>query len=419
MYARLKEQSAGCGSDLVSFLQLLVRTQSFSFGEEAAAGVVQDLLEDLNYDLVFRDEVGNVIGLLAGTDEGPAVLLNAPLDTRRPGGADAAAGDLFTARVEHGRLQGLGSAACKGGLAAQIFAAHVLDRSLLPLSGTVVVAATVAQHEGNGAGLRHLMTETLPKLGITAGLAILGEPTGLAVCGGCDGRADVDVTISGKEETNVRKAAAAVYDALSSTIEGDPLARLAGRAPADGAGEREELFRFRCRVRMGEEAADRVGLVKQLAQAAAESFGGVTIDTRVHAERRRFYTGRPVEFLCWSNPWSTDTSIPLVERALGALSAAGWPDASARPVRSDDIRSRSAGSLLADGFHVPTLCFGPGDEDQAHSTEESVEIAKLVDAVFATAVLVHGAIGASVSALRPAGRAPSGRDAAPNMRSGG
>jgi acetylornithine deacetylase/succinyl-diaminopimelate desuccinylase-like protein len=328
-------------------------------------------------------------------------------------------------RIEKGRLKGLGAAACKGGLAAQIFAAHLLDRSLLPLCGTIVVAATVAQEEGNGAGVHHLMRETLPKLGINPGLAILGEPTALAACNGHDGRVDVDVKISGPEPTVTQRAVAAVSDALTSTTrrgtstDGGTFARFSGHTAEDHAGSREELLHFRCRVGSGEEAADCVGLVKRLARAAAESFGDVTVDARVHGDRRRFYTGRPAEFLCWSNPWSTDPSLPLVRRALDALAACGWPDATVRTWRPDDLRMGSAGSHLADSYGVPTLCFGPGDEDRTGTAEESVEIEKLVDAVFGTAVLIHGAIGTPVPQVQLADGTSSVRSGGPKVRSGG
>jgi len=412
MYRELREQAEGCREDLTAFTQLLVRTPSFSFKEETAAGIVQDLLEELHYDLVFRDGVGNVIGFLTGSEEGPTILLNSHMDTRRPEEERIDTEGPFSGRIDRGRMRGLGVAGCKGGLAAQVFAGHILDKCFLPLYGTIVVAATVAQEEGNGAGIRHLLEETLPKLGVTPELAILGEPTTLRVCNGHDGWADADVRIACRDAAVVRRATGLIEDALTGAS-GHPSwkykkSSLDVSEPAyrEYDGSHEAVLHVRCRVKSGEAVANCVGIVKRLALAASRPAGDVQVEVQVHTERQRFYTGKTVEVLCWNNPWSSDPSAPLFHRALDALAAAGWRDAAARPFGLNNLRLGTAGSLLAESYHIPTLCFGPGDENRAYTPEESVDVEKLVDAVFGTAVLIHGAIGTPHSLVWPTHRAP-------------
>jgi len=424
MYPELKERATSCREDLAAFVQVLVRTQSLSFKEEAVAGIVQDLLEDLAYDLVFRDEVGNVIGFVAGSEEGPTVLLNSHMDTRRPDYESFGTEGPFSGRFEQGLVRGLGAAACKGGLAAQVFAGHILDKSLLPLCGTIVFAATVGQEEGNGAGVRHLMEQTLPKLGVSPDLAILGEPTALVPCNGHDGWADVDVEIAGRDTGTARRAAAAIRDAVSGAASSESRTSgvLSARTSDPAHGENPESqgtsLRVRCRVGSDEEVADSVGLVKRLAFSAVESIGDVSVEVRVHGERRRFYTGKTAEVLCWSTPWLTDPSGPLVSRALEALSASGWRDPVVRTGGFDGLGMGTAGSLLTGRYHVPTLCFGPGDEGRARGEEESVALESLVDAVFGTAVLTHGAIGTPLPRRMPTDRAPRAPGKVSPTRSG-
>lgn len=411
MYRELREQSELCREDLSFLTQRLVGTPSPSFREEAIAGIVQDLLEELHYDLVFRDEVGNVIGFLMGSEDGPTVLLNSHMDTPRTGNDRADAPESRTGRPEKGCISGYG-AACKGGLAAQVFAGHVLDRSLLPLYGTIVFAATVAQEEGSGAGLRRLLDETLPKVGVTPDLAILGEPTALHVSNGHDGWADVDVRVVSSDADGARRAIGSIRDALirASTLAAAAVERssiqLFEPTFETSEGSTVGVLQLRCRVKSGEAVTNCVGAVKRLAQTALEPSGGRSIEVHVHSERRRFYSGRAVEVLCWSNPWTSDPAGPLLGRALGALAAAGWPAPAVRPRGVEDLRAGTAGSLLADSHHVPTICFGPGDAGRVYAPGEFVEVEKLVDAVFGTAVLVHGAIGAPVSLVWPTRRTP-------------
>jgi acetylornithine deacetylase/succinyl-diaminopimelate desuccinylase-like protein len=401
-----------CREDLVAFTRTLANTPSPSFREEAVAGLVQDLLEELRYDLVFRDEVGNVIGFLTGSEEGPTVLLSTPMDTTRPDPVLRKSADPQLARSGPEHATGHGSIGCKAGLAAQIYAGKALDKSLVSLYGTIVFAATVAQEEGNGAGVRHLLEETLPKIGVTPDLAILGEPTALHVCNGHDGWADVDIHVVSPNAGTAERTIRSIRDTLASASARASWARktssidVSEPAMSGGSDSIQATLRVRCRVRSGEAVTNCVGAVKRMVLSVVETLGEASVDVHVHTERRRFYSGRAVEVLCWNNPWMTDMANPLSRRALEALAAAGWPDPTARSLGLENLEVSTAGSLLADGYHIPTLCFGPGDTGRADVPDGFVAAENLVDAVFGTAVLVYGAIGAPISLVWPTRRAP-------------
>jgi hypothetical protein len=103
----------------------------------------------------------------------------------------------------------------------------------------------------------------------------------------------------------------------------------------------------------------------------------------------------------------------LARRALDALGAAGWGDVTAQRWDLKGLDLVTAGSLLGDSYRIPTLCFGPGDENSSHTPQESVYIENLVGAAFGTAVLVHGAIGAPFSLVWPTDRITRGPAGAP------
>ena len=98
----------------------------------------------LDFDSVTTDGFGNVVGVSRG-GRWPQSVLASHLDTVAPGDEASWPGSPWSGRIEHGKLHGLGAADCKGGLAAQVFAAGLLKRSLLPLRGKGIVAATVAK----------------------------------------------------------------------------------------------------------------------------------------------------------------------------------------------------------------------------------------------------------------------------------
>lgn len=410
MYSRLREQVEICREDLLIFVERLVRTPSPSFHEGSAAKIVEEVFGDLGYDLVFEDEAGNVVGLLVGGEEGPTVLLNTHLDARRWEIDANGSADCPAARIEGGRIWGAGAADCKGGLASQIFAGYILDKTLPPLHGTLVVAATVAQ-EGNGAGLRRLIERTLPKLGVMPELAIIGEPTNLVVYNGHDGCADIDIRVTAPESDALLKAVEEIVQKLlgaQGTASGcsslqlmDPVYDLDGSAPLG-------VLRVRCCVGPGEAVTDCVGAVKRTVLGCCDSSAGATLDIHVHSERRRFYTGEATEVLYWSRPWSSDASNPLIARAVDALAAAGWSQAAPSAWAAKRLRPFTAGGLLDAGYRIPTLCFGPGDESCAGTLQESVDLEAVVQAAFATAVMVHGTIGTPFSLSRPGPAVGSG-----------
>ena len=173
MYSILRGKNEGIEDAVLHFARELVRTPSPSLAEAHVAKLVEKEMREIGYDRVIRDDYGNVVGIIHGGEGQPTLLLNSHMDTVSRT-ADASAGNGVWS---DGRLYGVGASDCKGGLAAQVFCGLLLKRSLLPLRGNLVVAATVAEENGLSVGVRALLDETLPSLGMSPDYAVLGEPT--------------------------------------------------------------------------------------------------------------------------------------------------------------------------------------------------------------------------------------------------
>ena len=141
-------------------------------GEAALAHFVAGFLENRGLDVELRDALPgrpNVLARIAGTGDGPSILLCCHLDTVSVEGM----AEPFSGAIEDGRLLGRGAEDVKGGLAAMLAAAVVLSQS--PPKGDVIVAG-VADEEAYSAG-----TEALLDWGIRADMAIVFEPSELDV----------------------------------------------------------------------------------------------------------------------------------------------------------------------------------------------------------------------------------------------
>jgi len=121
---------------------------------------------------------------------GPTVVLTGHLDTVGVEGMP----DPFAGRVEGDRLLGRGASDMKGGVAGLVVAAEEL--AARRAAGRVVLAL-VADEEDRGLGTESVL-EALPGLGVVPDVAIVGEPTWLALAETLRGYALVEVTLTGR-----------------------------------------------------------------------------------------------------------------------------------------------------------------------------------------------------------------------------
>jgi len=397
MYDLLKSKLEGLQSELISFTQGLLRTRSTSRQETEAAVVVEKQMNELEFDSVTTDNFGNVVGIFYGVEDGPTLLLSSHMDTVEPCEEGPWPGSPFAGVIEGGKLHGLGAADCKGGLAAQIFAAGLLKRSLLPLRGHLVVAATVAEENGLSIGTRGLIEFTLKDMGLRPAYAILGEPTDLGLYYGHDGRAELDIRLRSANPFHVVDAAEML---TSNLADNDPTAAV--QAMLMGRPRFEDANGIRCATipverRLGlDEAVDGLlGRMRHEAERLVQMAGAVEVDVEVRERDETLASGIVMKVKRVTHAWSTDPFSPLLSRARQALSAAGCA-VRAGKWRLSRLGMGTAGSVLCNEFHIPTIGYGPGREEDAHSAGESVEIAKMVECAYGTAAIAHGLVGIPV-----------------------
>lgn len=392
MFTILKNKNEGLKRDVLAFAEQLVRTPSVTADEGALAGLVETKMREIGYDKVFRDDVGNVVGVMIGHEAEPTVLLNCHLDTVKATGSNPV-------RQENGLLYGTGAADCKGGLAAQVFTGALLRRSLLPLRGNLVVAATVAEENGRSTGTRTLMERTLPALGMKPTFAILGEPTGLGLYYGHDGWMEMDVTVEGSNPFHVDDAAKAIFDDFGADCGrsgAEPQSVSISRPRFETvSGVRRATIPVTKRLCYGENADKVMSQMKRDATLVYQSGGSVAVEVAVRKETKRLYNGQTTTVQHVTHAWAIDPFHPLMTRARQSLAAAGCE---VRPGKWElgRLGMGTAGSFLVQDFAVPTIGYGPGDEEQAHAAAECVETAKITECVYGTTAMVHGLIGIPV-----------------------
>jgi acetylornithine deacetylase/succinyl-diaminopimelate desuccinylase-like protein len=403
MYQLLRSRTDGLREACVAFARDLVRLPSPSFQESAVAQRTEQEMDRVGFDRVVRDDFGNVVGILHGREPEPTLLLTCHMDTVDPGEAHAWAKDPYAGHVEDGRLYGVGAGDCKGGLAGIVYAAAALKRSLLPLRGNLVVAATVAEERGGSVGVRGLLEQTLPDLELYPTHAVLAEPTGLGLYYGHDGWLEVEIVVEGRRRSSVNDAAWTIFEDVSELEKqtrrpGGP-ETLAALPPSwEGtAGLPRATIRMDRRMKATEGVDDVLGHVRHHAVLATRSMSAVAVNVAVREQEERLYTGRTTMLRRVTNAWATDPFHPLMEQARRSL-AAGGCTTRCGTWKLGRLGMGTAGGVLLDTFGVPTVGYGPGDEATVHTANEWVAVDSIREAVYGTAVLAQGLIGVPVLA---------------------
>ncbi len=393
----MKERSERHKKTAIDFTQELVRIPSHSYQEIHAAVRIEQQMRELEYDKVFRDDAGNVVGILLGRESEPTVLLISHIDTIHPQ-EDLWDGSPYSGRIDNGRLFGVGASDCKGGLAAQVFAGDLLKRSLLPLKGNLVVAATVAEANGQSVGVRHLLEQTLPEQGLKPTYAILGEPTELGLYYGHDGWVEIEVSAEGSNPFQVDDATQAIFEDFNSNYNPD---QSGGRSDGlkihhpqfeDRQGSRLATIQMSRRLSPEEEIDDIIGQIKHDVSLVTQAMGDVAVNVALRRENKQLYNGKTTTIHHIVNAWSTDPFSRLIERSRQTLAAA---DCNSQPGKwkLEHRGMGTSGGMLVKRFNVPTVGYGPGAEHLAHTPNEYVEVEKIHTAVYGTAAIVQDLIG--------------------------
>jgi len=385
--------SRGERDSLAEFLRELIQTPSPSSKESAVAERIMVEMIRLGYREVRRDRIGNIIGHI-GTGEGPISMLNGHMDTVQVSTPEAWTYPPYAAQVEDGSLYGLGSCDMKGGLAAMIYGASLLQQVKTGLQGDVVVACVVQEEPSEGLGSRVLIEEE----NVRPDWVILGEPSNLEVIRGHRGRLEMRLVTHGRSAHAASPALGknAVYAAarlaFGLEILSDQLAEdkflgdgslavtsISARACSRNAvPDRCEMIIDR-RLTLGENETKAVSEIQRI--IARE---GVDAQIEIPEYVTTSYAGYECHTREYYPAWVMAENHPLITAAVQAVRT----QLKRRPAISNWDFS-TEGAYTAGIAHIPTVGFGPGDPALAHAVDEHVSLDDVYAAAGVYAQLAH------------------------------
>lgn len=361
---------------MVEFLLRYLAVSSPSTEEGQAATVLADEMRRLGFEVVV-DDWGNVVGTLR-LGWGPTVLVDCHLDT--VGVTDPSAWTRSpSGEIADGRVYGRGAMDMKGPTAAVL---HGLASLAGGSVGTVVVSGTVAEELVEGPALVHVCEAVRPDF------VVVAESTDLRVNHGQRGRAEIEVSVFGRSSHSAHPEAGV----NAAEVMADVIVAMRGMdAPTDphlGTGIQAltdvmsnpypglSVLPDRCtatydrRLLVGETADEVLEPIRALVDEVAARYSAAG-DVRIATDDYRTYTGIPVTCPNFAPAWFTDPAAAVVAAPVAALRAAGLP----HELGVYGFCTNASGS--AGTLGIPSLGYGPGEEDQAHTVDESVALADL------------------------------------------
>ena len=215
MMDRVKELAVELKPAMLDLAQRAIRCPSLSGEEGAVSEIFLAELQKLGYDEAFRDEWGNIVGEVYGTEEGPTIMYNGHLDhvdvgdPSEWGGYEPYGGVIDVAEIynEAGTalekaevIHGRAAADTKSGIACQNYSGAILARLKkegFHFKGNYMVSAVVMEEPAEQIGMVGLYEQTLPARGLPVDGVVSCEATSLKIYCGHRGRVELNVEVSG------------------------------------------------------------------------------------------------------------------------------------------------------------------------------------------------------------------------------
>lgn len=346
---------------------------------------IQGELTDLGFDEVRFDRMGNTIGRIG---DGPKVLVyDSHIDTVGIGDPDEWEWDPFEGHIdETGRFFARGACDEKGSTPGMVYGLAIA-RDLGLLEGYTVYYFGNMEEWCDGIA-PNTFVEIDP--GVRPDFVVIGEPTKMQVYRGHKGRVELKVTAKGRSahaasnhlgDNAIYKllpVIAGIRDLEPSLGDHEFLGHgkitvsdMHVKTPSINAVPDEALIYVDRRMTFGETKEQAIEQVRAL--VPPEYAGSIKVEMLYYSDPS--YTGFVYEVDKYFPAWAFDEDHPFVHAGLETRRLIGYPEAPA-----GKWNFSTNGIYWAGKAGIPTIGFGPGEEETAHTVRDSVLLEDVVKA---------------------------------------
>jgi putative selenium metabolism hydrolase len=345
-------------------------------------------MRKLGFDEVRFDKMGNILGRIG---DGPKVIVyDSHIDTVGIGDRDEWEWDPFEGKVEDGLLYARGACDEKGSTPGMVYGL-ALARDLGLLEGYTAYYFGNMEEWCDGIAPNSFV-EVDPQ--VRPDFVVIGEPTKMRVYRGHKGRIELKITARGKSAhaashylgdnavykmmsiiTNIRE----LDRRLRLGLGGDPLLGRPSIAVTDASVRTASINAVPDQFTIYLDR--RITLQEPRAHVVAQLRGLIPdyLQEEIHVEELFYdapsYTGFVFPVEKYYPAWALEEAHPLVQAGQRAI-AELWGEA--RPLGTWDFSTN--GTYWAGKAKIPSIGFGPGDEEWAHTIDEHIRLDDVVRA---------------------------------------
>ena len=390
----IKETAQNYQEDMTRFLRELVKIPGESCGEERVIKRIAKEMNDLDFDKVEIDKMGNVLGYM-GTGK-TLIAYDAHIDTVGIGEKSNWNFDPYEGYETDTEIGGRGTSDQLGGIVSAVYGAKIMkDLNLLSDKYTVLVTGTVQEEDCDGLCWQYIVNEDK----IRPEFVVITEPTNGNIYRGQRGRMEIRVEVKGischgsapeRGENAIYKMSDILQEvrALNDNLHYDEFL-------GKGTLAVSEIFftsPSRCAVAdMCAISIDRRLTDGETYQSALQEIRELPMVKKYNAEVTMYKYNRPswtgltyptdCYFPTWVIPREHAATEAMVESYRGMF---GEP-------KVDKWTFSTNGVSIMGRYGIPCIGFGPGKEEEAHSPNEKTWKADLVKcaAVYAAVPVLY------------------------------
>ncbi|MFA7075302.1 MAG: YgeY family selenium metabolism-linked hydrolase [Candidatus Izemoplasmatales bacterium] len=359
--------------DMTKFLRDMIRIPSESCDEEKVILRIKQEMENVGFDEVRIDKMGNIIGKIGHGKH--LIAMDGHIDTVGIGEIKNWKFDPYEGFEDENLIGGRGASDQEGGMASMVYAGKIIKELGLEDDYTLLITGTVQEEDCDGLCWQYLIEEE----NIKPEFVVITEPTSLNIYRGHRGRMEIKVSTSGISchGSAPERGENAIFKMAPILMELEQLNErlLDNKFLGKGTLTVSEIFYSspsRCAVADGcSVSIDRrltdgetyLSALKEIEDLESVKKAGAVVEMYDYA--RPAYTGLVYPTKSYFPTWVLPEDHVVCKSAVKAYEGLF----NKKPLVDKWTFSTNAVSIM--GRHkIPCIGFGPGKEEQAHAPNE-------------------------------------------------